>query len=188
MNQLDIRQDGLEFFCAPDDLLEGKLVHVTGFPGDKGEKDKQSTQMWTMSHVKNVLDNRITYEIDTAPGQSGSGIWTQWDGFQGYHVVAIHTYGARNTSDESSSNFGTRICCVKFECLINWMKQYQLKDFIHPSLPTSEEQTARALFMLYKREAKKGDDEAQHSLGLCFIKKALEKNGTSLWQQLFCSN
>jgi len=62
-----------------DNVFTNKKFHITGYPGDKGLK-----QMWTMKHeIKKVNTETFEYEIDTAPGQSGSAIWKKSE-FGGY--------------------------------------------------------------------------------------------------------
>lgn len=129
-------------FLAPDDLLKQKEVHVTGYPGDKGKGSKNSTQMWTMSNrIKEVHPERLYYDIDTYPGQSGSAVWTTWEGHEGYYVLGIHAYG-ENTQGEG--NTATRITPSKFKHILWWMREYQFKNFIHPGLPNAEEKEGRA--------------------------------------------
>ncbi len=99
---------------GPDSLLQNYRVNVSGYPGDKG-----GAQLWTMADVvKSVSAERIGYEIDTAGGQSGSGVWSTWAGQVGEKVAAIHTTGS------SSGNGGTRISRPKFDRIVNWLSSY----------------------------------------------------------------
>ncbi|MBP6950928.1 MAG: SEL1-like repeat protein, partial [Alphaproteobacteria bacterium] len=153
-------------FAAPDNFLKQSIIHISGYPGNKVEKDRQLAQMWTMSHhVKTVLKDQITYEIDTYPEQSGSGVWTQLTDYSGYYVVGVHAYDEENQNDE---NAATRISAVKFKRLVSWIQEYQLKDFYHPELPSAEKKIARAIYVNYKDEAKRGDVESQYQLATCY--------------------
>ena len=70
-----------------DATLPQHPIEVTGYPGDKG-----CGKMYTMEGVPTeITPTRITYRIDTSPGQSGGAVWTSLDG-QPY-VVGIHTRG-----------------------------------------------------------------------------------------------
>lgn len=157
------------------DLLKQSTIHVSGYPGDKGEKDLQSTQMWTMSHrVKVVLRDQITYGIEPYPGQSGSGVWTQLPGYKGYYIVGVHGYRGE---DQSNENAVTRISAVKLKRLVSWMREYQLQDFYHPELPSEEEKTEKATYVTYKDEAKGGNAESQYQLALCYKEgRGVQKN------------
>ena len=68
----------------------GFLPTIVGYPGDKPE-----ATMW--GHIQAaftfIADFQLFYDIDTAPGQSGSAIWSAADGpFLGL-IVGIHTTG-----------------------------------------------------------------------------------------------
>jgi V8-like Glu-specific endopeptidase len=83
------------------EISEGKKVNVTGYPGDYAG----GTLMCTMEGpIKEWSQTRFFYDIDTTPGQSGSGVWVEEDGE--HAVVGVHTYG----NDEGKNlNSGTRI-------------------------------------------------------------------------------
>lgn len=97
-----------------DARLLHKRVNVTGYPGDKGGE-----QMWTHADaIKSVGAERFFYNIDTMGGQSGSGVWSTFDGHQGERVAGIHTTGS------SSGNGATRISRAKFDRIVNWFQQF----------------------------------------------------------------
>jgi hypothetical protein len=106
------------FSSVDNNNLQNNPIHVSGYPGDKG-----STELWTMSHsIKNLEDQKITYDIDTYPGQSGSGVWMQRQG--GYYVIGVHAYG------DDQGNYATRLSRAKMNQLAKWMKNYQFRDNI----------------------------------------------------------
>jgi V8-like Glu-specific endopeptidase len=105
-------------FVSDDEELENKNIYVSGYPGDKG-----ATQLWSMKGKPTRLDsNRISYEIDTYPGQSGSGVFMKDKNGHyvldknGYYVLGVHTYGGEH------ENSATRITSEKFDKLISWMQ------------------------------------------------------------------
>jgi glutamyl endopeptidase len=71
--------------------------------------------MWTMSgSVSTSGSYRLCYTIDTAGGQSGSGIA---DG-GGVYVRGVHTTGS------PSQNCGTRLTSSVYNTLQNWIATY----------------------------------------------------------------
>lgn len=99
---------------GPDAILNQYRVNVTGFPGDKGGQ-----QMWTHADaISAVASERFYYRIDTYGGQSGSGVWSTWDGHSGNKVCGIHTTGS------PSGNGATRISRPKFDRIVDWMSSY----------------------------------------------------------------
>ncbi|RSK44016.1 trypsin-like serine peptidase [Hymenobacter rigui] len=93
----------------PDQFLLNKRLNTAGYPGDK-----PSGTMWFNGRkAKSVTSRTITYDIDTAGGQSGSPVWFK-DAAGSRIVVGIHTNGA------SSGNSATRITKPVFDNLKKW--------------------------------------------------------------------
>lgn len=93
----------------PNDFLLNKRLNTAGYPGDK-----PSGTMWFNGRkAKAVTDRVITYDIDTAGGQSGSPVWFK-DPTGRRIVVGIHTNGA------TSGNSATRITQPVFDNLTKW--------------------------------------------------------------------
>ena len=87
----------------------GGTHRITGYPGDK-----PFGTMWTHSGTPSTSGSyRLCYTIDTAGGQSGSGIADT----AGY-VRGIHTTGS------SSQNCGTRMTSTLYNTLQNWIATY----------------------------------------------------------------
>jgi TPR repeat protein len=96
-----------------DQALKQEEIHVTGYPGDKG-----LIEMWTMSHtIKQVSPERIYYEIDTYPGQSGSAVWLNKWGSP--YVVGVHTHGEGVVG---IGNSGTRFSLPKAAHVLKWIQ------------------------------------------------------------------
>jgi len=91
-------------------VYTGGTHTITGYPGDK-----PSGTMWTDSGAVSTSGSyRLCYTIDTAGGQSGSGIA---DG-GGAYVRGIHTTGS------STQNCGTRLTSTVYNTLQNWISTY----------------------------------------------------------------
>ena len=91
-------------------VYSGGTHTITGYPGDKpfGTMWTNSGSVWTSGSY------RLCYTIDTAGGNSGSGIAS--DG--GVYVRGIHTTGS------SSQNCGTRLTSTVYNTLQNWITTY----------------------------------------------------------------
>lgn len=92
--------------ASDEELSQEKVVHITGYPGDKGFK-----QMWSMGHkIKTVKPEQFDYEHDTYGGQSGSAVWVKKLGMP--MVLGVHSLGG----DENNS--GVRLSEQKFKRLL----------------------------------------------------------------------
>ena len=78
----------------PEEKLKMITINVTGYPAEKPEKGANDYQLWGMKGniLKKDTFGLIHYEIDTEPGQSGSGIWYK-DG-NNFYVIAVHVFGS----------------------------------------------------------------------------------------------
>ncbi|MFT3935335.1 MAG: serine protease [Chitinophagaceae bacterium] len=91
-----------------DAFLRNAILNLSGYPGDKG-----GNQQWFMARqTKSVSARRITYDIDTMGGQSGSPVWILVNGQR--YAVGVHTNGL------SSGNSATRIVTPVFNNLVAW--------------------------------------------------------------------
>jgi glutamyl endopeptidase len=91
-----------------DATLNGQMINVTGYPGDK-----PSGTMWHDSRViASTSPTKVHYALDTAGGQSGAPAYIIRDGKR--YAVAVHAYGG------STTNSGTRISTPVFQNLRNW--------------------------------------------------------------------
>lgn len=97
------------FASYPDQSLLNKKLNTAGYPGDK-----PAGTMWFHGRkAKAVTARTITYDIDTAGGQSGSAVWVKLSNGKKI-VVGIHTNGSL------SGNSATRITKPVFENLKRW--------------------------------------------------------------------
>ena len=96
------------FGAFSDATLTGRVVNVTGYPGDK-----PSGTMWHDSKAVAALSpTKVHYDIDTFGGQSGAPAYMIRDGKR--YGVAVHAYGGPTT------NSGTRISAPVYQNLTNW--------------------------------------------------------------------
>jgi V8-like Glu-specific endopeptidase len=91
-----------------DSFLRSKRLNTAGYPGDK----PAGTAWFHGRTAKSVGSRVITYDIDTAGGQSGSPVWVLKDGKR--YVAGIHTNGAM------SGNSATRITKPVFDNIKKW--------------------------------------------------------------------
>ncbi|MCP9234867.1 serine protease [Lewinella sp. JB7] len=107
-NRVGSRTGWLGFAYMGDSALKSKYVNLSGYPGDK----PAGTQWYHGRRVKAVSSRTITYEIDTAGGQSGSAVYHIKSGKR--YAVGIHTNG------HSSGNSATRITKGVFNFMKTW--------------------------------------------------------------------
>ncbi|MFD1212987.1 trypsin-like serine peptidase [Arthrobacter sp. GCM10027362] len=98
----------LGFGVYSDADLLASTVHISGYPGDK----PAGTQWYASRGIASVNSRKVFYDIDTAGGQSGSGVYRIINGQR--HGVAIHAYGGAVT------NSGTRIITPVFNNMVAW--------------------------------------------------------------------
>jgi V8-like Glu-specific endopeptidase len=113
-------------FLKPGEI-ESVSLNITGYPGaaiiDNSLKITSGEAMFTMTEdrkeIKKIASNkeRIYYDIDTSPGQSGSGIWFKSTAGQ-YVCCGVHTHGG----DINSGNIGTYISQKKRGIIDEWIK------------------------------------------------------------------
>ncbi|MGB5953584.1 MAG: trypsin-like peptidase domain-containing protein [Ornithinimicrobium sp.] len=96
------------FGAYSDSTLRSSWINISGYPGDK----PSGTQWYHWNRVAAVSSRRVSYDIDTAGGQSGSAVYRIVNG--GRYGVAIHAYGG------SVTNSGTRITRPVFDNLVAW--------------------------------------------------------------------
>jgi len=99
--------------------LEGYLINVAGYPGDKGG-DKM------YHHANQVLttsDRRLFYNVDTMGGQSGGPAWVHKSENGPPVVVGIHAYGegATPANFNIEANSAPRIIPEVFDLIQGWV-------------------------------------------------------------------
>lgn len=93
-----------------DAFLRGKRLNTAGYPGDK----PAGTMWFNGRNAKDIQARVITYDLDTAGGQSGSAVWILDRKTGKRTVVGIHTNGA------AGGNSATRITKPVFDNLQKW--------------------------------------------------------------------
>ncbi|OQW43895.1 MAG: peptidase [Proteobacteria bacterium SG_bin6] len=81
---------------APNDaalrrLRQRRLVHISGYPGDK----PLGTQWQHEERLDRVDAARLHYTVDTCPGHSGAPIWVTLDPRRPPRVIGVHTAGPK---------------------------------------------------------------------------------------------
>ena len=125
-----------------DEVLRGAEVNVCGYPGDKcGNRPARgsatraqlagcdpalqgSTQWRAFGRVTGpLLPALLTYDMDTAGGQSGSPVWLRWKGFR--TLVAVHGGKLDDParSGVTAVNEGVRITDAVLAQLRAWMRE-----------------------------------------------------------------
>ena len=95
-----------ELEVVDDAGLNGLLVNLSGYPGDK----HLGTQWFMGGSVTSVEEKRILYMVELIGGQSGSPVWRLRDGQQ--NAVGIHYGGCPNGA--------TRITQDLFNNMLEW--------------------------------------------------------------------
>lgn len=96
------------FAAMSDAEIKSRALNLCGYPGDKGGV----TQWFHARSAKAVSAYTITYDIDSAGGQSGSPVWQYNAGVR--TAVGIHTNGS------PLGNSATRITPAVASVLRNW--------------------------------------------------------------------
>jgi V8-like Glu-specific endopeptidase len=93
--------------------LKDQLVTISGYPGDRDNGEF----LYTMSaKLTGMLPKELRYTIDTAGGQSGSGITRVVSNKR--YAIGVHAYGA---ATGFPFNSGPRIDATILRYLQNWM-------------------------------------------------------------------
>ncbi|MQA62661.1 MAG: trypsin-like serine protease [Actinophytocola sp.] len=96
------------YSVASDSQLNGSVVNISGYPGDK----PAGTQWYHSNRVTSVNSTKVYYSVDTMGGQSGSAVYHLRDGSR--YAVAVHAYGG------ATANSGTRVNREVFDNLSRW--------------------------------------------------------------------
>lgn len=106
-----------------DSKLASYKINVTGYPGEYPGGSGKSL-MWTMEGpVRGTTDAKVLrYDIDTSPGQSGSGVWISSPTSNQYQIAAVHVRG--EYTPEKKGNEASRITKERFNLLHGWIQNY----------------------------------------------------------------
>jgi len=90
--------------------VNGLTANLGGYPGDR---DAGQRLYYHFGTINSSTTNRVYYTIDTAGGQSGSGVYRINNGSR--YIFAVHTNGG------TTSNSGTRITTQRFYDVQSWI-------------------------------------------------------------------
>lgn len=88
--------------------LSAVTANISGYPGGA----LSGTQWFHSRKLKEIMAERVFYDVDTEDGQSGAPVWRIIN--RRRYAFAIHTYGG------TSRNSGTRITAAVHENLMAW--------------------------------------------------------------------
>lgn len=75
--------------CNEVELLD-RPIHIVGYPGEKPD------ELWAVTGAFRTIEtNIISYKLDTTSGQSGGGVWTEFNGDR--FIIAAHQGGKAET-------------------------------------------------------------------------------------------
>lgn len=101
----------LGFAALTDNDLNGLLVNLSGYPGDK----QFGTQWFMADQITGVEPRRLAYMVDTFAGQSGSAVYRFLPGTGQRHAVGVHGYGG-------CPNKAARITLPVFNNYFRWAR------------------------------------------------------------------
>jgi glutamyl endopeptidase len=117
--------DGVGWFAVgalSAEQLEGFLVNVSGYPGDRGAGTEQ---YFHRNRILRVTERRIFYDVDTFGGQSGAPAWIHQAEGEPPLAVGIHAYGVGGTPTSLGieANSAPRIIPEVFDQIQAWIDQ-----------------------------------------------------------------
>jgi glutamyl endopeptidase len=103
----------------------GTPARIHGYPGDK----YQGTQWGSADKIKARSASpyrQIFYSIDTAGGQSGSGVWADYTtgACTGPNVYGVHAYRTHGSGNHALYNHGTNINSGVYSTVYNWINNW----------------------------------------------------------------
>lgn len=103
-----------------DQDLEGALLNISGYPGDRGGGEQQ---FFHANRVLRTSARRVFYDIDTYGGQSGSPVWHQAASGAEPVAIGIHAYGAGGTPGSWGiiANSGPRLIPEMVQMIKEWL-------------------------------------------------------------------
>ena len=103
-----------------DKDLEGALLNISGYPGDRGDGKEQ---YFHANRVLRTSARRVFYDIDTYGGQSGSPVWHQAAPGAEPVAIGIHAYGVGGTPGSwgITANSGPRLIPEMVQMIKEWL-------------------------------------------------------------------
>jgi V8-like Glu-specific endopeptidase len=99
--------------------LEGYLVNVSGYPGDRG---MGAEQYHHKNRVLRVTERRVFYDVDTFGGQSGAPVWIHETENSPPIAIGIHAYGVDAAPGALQANSAPRIIPEVLEQIRKWVE------------------------------------------------------------------
>lgn len=103
---------------APEEL-EGFLVNVSGYPGDRGAGTEQYHHR---NRILRVTERRLFYDVDTFGGQSGAPVWIHETDTAPPLAVGIHAYGVGGAVGGLEANSAPRIIPEVLDQIRTWVE------------------------------------------------------------------
>ncbi len=103
---------------APEEL-EGFLVNVSGYPGDRGGGTEQYHHR---NRILRVTERRLFYDVDTFGGQSGAPVWIHETDTAPPLAVGIHAYGVGGAVGGLEANSAPRIIPEVLDQIRTWVE------------------------------------------------------------------
>ncbi len=103
---------------SPEEL-EGFLVNVSGYPGDRGGGTEQYHHR---NRILRVTERRLFYDVDTFGGQSGAPVWIHETDTAPPLAVGIHAYGVGGSADGLEANSAPRIIPGVLDQIRTWVE------------------------------------------------------------------
>jgi glutamyl endopeptidase len=106
----------------PADVLQGYLVNIAGYPGDRGAGAEQYHHR---NRVLRVTERRLFYDVDTYGGQSGAPVWIHESEESPPVIVGIHAYGVGGTPQDwgIAANSAPRIIPEVLDRIEGWVNE-----------------------------------------------------------------
>jgi len=111
--------------CPKPEDITGRMINVTGYPRDKVKSKPHVYEMWGMEGPAAYVDKQkglIQYQIDTAGGRSGSGVWYR-EG-EDYYVCGIHQGG------NLTYNQATLLAKSIYKQIHEWVRETPTKNLL----------------------------------------------------------
>ena len=135
-----------------DDDLKGRKLTMHGYPSSAHGDRAKGKGYEHSGRCMEVSKDFVSYEIDSSPGQSGSGVYYEEDG--DYYITAVHFFGGRidRWGAKYVGNLGTRITKSRLAVINDWLNEY-LNDL--PGYSEYIDFSSKAIFIRAQNARKK---------------------------------
>lgn len=104
----------------------GEFVSTSGYPGQNKnnvQNIRAGNQYYSSGEIEYITKNKLYYNLDTEPGQSGSPVFNDKN-----DVIAIHTNGF-NKNSSLKYNSGIRLSSENIETIYGWGKELKFERY-----------------------------------------------------------